>query len=407
MLDFDFWRKAMALNTNSVWVFPSVLKFLVYLALLHFARKLHNEQLRKIVFLAINLVAIILVYLVFKIEIAYLAYYLGIVLGFYALTRYLTYNRHLWLIPILTPITALVAVRYFFPSAEMFIGLSYMVFRLSQLVVIVRNKITPMPSLLDYLSFSFFLPTMIMGPINSYSTFLTSSLEADKLKLPANTCFTRMFVGATKLLFFASILDRVTYKGLLLDQHAHSPIDLVVAAVAYYLYLYFSFSGFCDIMIGAAGLVGIKVSENFDMPLAARNLKDFWNRWHITLSSYMRDMVFTPVSTALVLRVPKSMSTHAIAVTILMVFILIGIWHGSEMRFALFGLLHGVGVTANLYYSIFLKTHLSPEQRKWYHQNRIIKCICIAMTFSYICFTLFFFANTPAQVETIFAHLKH
>ena len=110
----------------------------------------------------------------------------------------------------------------------------------------------------------------------------------------------RVLVGAVKFKFFGPLLNQLTYSGLLLDGHPHLWVDLPIAAVAYYLYLYCNFSGFCDIAIGGAGLMGIPVAENFANPFAARNMKDYWNRWHITLSLYMRDVVFSPLSKALV-----------------------------------------------------------------------------------------------------------
>ena len=98
--------------------------------------------------------------------------------------------------------------------------------------------------------------------------------------------------------------------------------------VFYYLYLYCNFSGYCDMAIGAAGLIGIPVAENFNNPFAARNVKDFWNRWHITLSSYMRDVVFAPLSKNLVRAMGPAYANHAIALTITVVFLLVGVWHG-------------------------------------------------------------------------------
>ena len=77
---------------------------------------------------------------------------------------------------------------------------------------------------------------------------------------------------------------------------------------AYYIYLYLNFSGFCDVVIGASALIGITIDENFDNPFRARNVNDFWTRWHITLSTYLRDMVFTPLSKMLIrLTGPKVM----------------------------------------------------------------------------------------------------
>jgi len=176
--------------------------------------------------------------------------------------------------------------------------------------------------------------------------------------------------------------------------------------VFYYLHLYLSFSGFCDMAIGAAALIGIPVPENFENPLGARNMKEFWNRWHITLSSWMRDLVFSPLSKFLVGKFGLKLADHAIALTILVTFLLIGIWHGTGLNYALFGLAQAIGVATVHYYTIFLKQRLGRERFKAYNENRWIRAVAVIITFFYYAVTLFFFANTLAQMKEIFSVLR-
>lgn len=381
--------------------------FTVYLALLWLTTKLPMGALRRVLFLIINLACAALICAAQGDNVTYLNAYLQglrdlgpyvvLISAIYLATRFLAFGQSWWIAAFL-PIALLAIIRYAPASAvlrqEHWIGFSYMAFRLSQLVVIVRNKLTPMPGLLEYLGFAFFAPTLMAGPISSYSTFAASESASDKSITPPLTCFMRVIIGACKVLFFSSVLSRLTYKGLLLDYHPHPPIDLVVAAVAYYLYLYFNFSGYCDIAIGASGLVGIKVSENFNKPFAARNIQDFWNRWHITLSSFMRDMFFSPVSKALVSRLPAPMAPHAIALTIFMVFVLIGAWHGRGLNFLIYGAIHATAVVTNYYYGLALKKYLTKEQFRAYQQNKYIKAVCIVVTFMFVAASLFFLANS-------------
>jgi D-alanyl-lipoteichoic acid acyltransferase DltB (MBOAT superfamily) len=174
----------------------------------------------------------------------------------------------------------------------------------------------------------------------------------------------------------------------------------------YYLYLYCNFSGFCDMAIGAAALIGIPVPENFDNPFAARNVKDFWNRWHITLSTWMRDVVFSPLSKFFVGKFGIKLADHAIALTITIVFLLVGIWHGVGWHFAAFGAAHALGVVANHYYTIFLKKKLGRDGFKAYNENRWIRAIAVALTFCYCAASLFLFANTFPEMKEIFAVLR-
>jgi len=183
-------------------------------------------------------------------------------------------------------------------------------------------------------------------------------------------------------------------------------MDLPVAMVFYYLYLYCNFSGFCDMAIGAAALIGIPVAENFDSPLLARNMRDFWNRWHITLSQYMRDVVFAPLSKTLVRAFGPARANHAIALTIIVVFLLIGIWHGVGWNYAAFGLAQALGVVTVHYYTLFLKRQLGRDGFKAYHENPWIHAAAVTLTFAYCAASLLLFANTLPQIRQIFASLQ-
>ena len=210
-----------------------------------------------------------------------------------------------------TPILALIVIRYvpvsvphekalrLYPYTALFVGISYLAFRSSYLVLEIRNGAVPVPGFFRYIGFCFFLPTIPVGPINPYANHLRA-FDAKPPSIPSGRAWMRILVGLVKYKFIGNIFFQMTYVNLLADDHYHPWIDLPVAMVFYYLFLYCNFSGFCDMAIGAAGLIGIPVAENFDNPFAARNVKDFWNRWHITLSTYMRDVVFAPLSKFLV-----------------------------------------------------------------------------------------------------------
>ena len=176
--------------------------------------------------------------------------------------------------------------------------------------------------------------------------------------------------------------------------------------VFYYLYLYCNFSGYCDMAIGAAGLIGIPVAENFNNPFAARNVKDFWNRWHITLSSYMRDVVFAPLSKNLVRAMGPAYANHAIALTITVVFLLVGVWHGVGWNYFIYGALHALGVVTNHYYTIGLKKWLGRDGFKAYNENRWIHALAVTLTFAYCAASLMFFANTLPQIRQIFDAMR-
>lgn len=274
------------------------------------------------------------------------------------------------------------------------IGLSYMAFRLSYLVLEVRNGVAEVPTLSEYLGFAFFLPTIVVGPINPFSVHQRSINTLGETTIPTGRALLRIIVGATKYWFLANLANQLSYSGIFLDGKPHAFIDLGVAIVFYYFFLYLNFSGFCDMAIGLAGLIGIRVKENFDNPFAARNVKEFWNRWHITLSEYTRDVIFAPMSKGLIKKLGVKYTNFSIAATILVVFLVIGIWHGVGLRFAIFGLIHAVGVIANHYYTIWMKRILGKEKYKAYNENRFINAVAMLLTFLYVAASFAVFANT-------------
>ena len=371
--------------------------------------------------------------------------YVTLIVGLYLVLRLFAEKRGLWpWVAFFAPITALIVFRYvpgeifvalgnalgkIWRGPPLMIGLSYLAFRCSRLVLEIRNGVVKMPSFLEYLNFAFFLPTMPVGPINTYANFRrgfspspagageggrrpdegrqgNTNSRTIPYNVPVGRAALRILVGAVKYQFLGNLCNQLGYAGLLLDDHPHHWVDLPVAMLFYYLYLYLNFSGFCDMAIGAAAIIGIPVPENFENPFAARNMKEFWNRWHITLSAWMRDVVFSPLSKFLVRVMGVRLADHAIAITIVVVFLLIGIWHGVGWNYALFGVAQSVGVATVHYYTIFLKQRLGRDGFKAYNQNRLIHVVAVVITFCYYAATLFLFANTFTEMKEIFAILR-
>ena len=347
--------------------------------------------------------------------------YLALIVGLYVALLLFAEKRGRWpWLAFFAPIAALIVVRYVpgdwyvalghalgstWRGVPNMIGISYLAFRCSRLILEIRNGAVKKPNFLEYLNFAFFLPTMPVGPINSYANF-RRGFEAQPYEVPVGRAALRILVGAVKYQFLGNLCNQLTYSGLLLDDHPHHWMDLPVAMLFYYLYLYLNFSGFCDMAIGAAALIGIPVPENFENPFAARNVKDFWNRWHITLSTWMRDVVFSPLSKFFVGRMGIHLADHAIALTITVVFLLVGIWHGAGWNFAAYGAAHALGVVTNHYYTIFLKKKLGRERFKAYNENRWIRAAAVVATFCYCGASLIFFANTFPQIKEIFSVLQ-
>jgi len=439
--------------------FPLIAGLLAYVLLGRFVMRCLAGMPRELLFAGLNLAGVFffLFYGGHEHFVLRFMLYVVFVAGFYLALQIFGARRGLWpWLAFAAPIAALIVVRYVpgdvyvalghalgktWRGVPQMIGISYLAFRCSRLVLEVRNGVVKKPNFLEYLNFAFFLPTMSVGPINTYANFrrgfaariavaatpsspgnfgaanvfarlfgrrgvAATPVAGFPYEVPVGRAALRILVGAVKYQFLGNLCGQLTYSGLLLDDHPHPWMDLPVAMLFFYLYLYLNFSGFCDMAIGAAALIGIPVPENFDNPFAARNVKDFWNRWHITLSTWMRDVVFSPLSKFLVGKLGVKLADHAIALTILATFLLIGIWHGVGWNYALFGLAQALGVATVHYYTIFLKKRLGREGFKAYNENRWIHSVGVVITFCYYALTLFLFANTFTEMKQIFSIMR-
>jgi len=358
-----------------------------------------------------------------KVPFFFFSIYVALVLANYSVLRRCQRDHTIWpaaafLLPIaflayikyasdlLNPFTAVLAPIGLSKFAGFFIGVSYLSFRLVHLVQEVRNEVVEMPTVWEYLSFAFFVPTLTVGPISPYSKFIRSLRTPDRQDTPLGRSLLRILVGFTKYIFLGSLVAQFTYAGLLEDGHPHAVIDLAIAIPAYAVYLYCNFSGYCDMVIGVSGLLGIAVAENFDRPFMTRNLQEFWTRWHITLSLWIRDLLFTPLSKWMMRKFGPKSASHVIAASLFISFLVVGVWHGKGTNFLTFGALQGAGLVTVHYYTVWLKKTLGRDGYTAYRKNRVIQVVASVTTFCYFSLTLFFFANRWEEMRSILASLQ-
>lgn len=265
-----------------------------------------------------------------------------LVVGFWALTRYAPRAQvYLWLV--LFPILVLVVLKrsYFLEI----IGLSYAMFRVCSLgMEIIQGRVQRVP-FLDFVGFLFNPLTFFVGPINSFSHHL-QWLDGTAPKAPFDELFLRVSRGLFKVLLLGPALYQVTLPYLLSTGTILEPVALPICTLLFLFYIYVNFSGFNDVSIALGGMVGMPILENFGRPFLQTNPADFWRHWHMTLSHLARDMVFGPLSMLVARRFPKVSLQVVLAFSILVSFLLIGLWHGVSSWMALFGLYNGMGVLA-------------------------------------------------------------
>jgi alginate O-acetyltransferase complex protein AlgI len=216
------------------------------------------------------------------------------------------------------------------------IGISFYTFNsMSYTIDVFRGRVVPTKNLLEYTTFVALFPHLIAGPIVRYADL------RDQLARPRR--FLTSQAAAVGLFFLACGL---TKKLLIADQlspHVHrlfaQPTELGfvsawAAALGYSLQLYFDFSGYSDMAVGLAWLIGFRFPQNFNSPFKAVNISDFWRRWHMSLSAWFRDYLFIPLGGS---RRGPLRTTLNLVVTMF----LAGLWHGAAWTFAVWGLVHG------------------------------------------------------------------
>ena len=345
------------------------------------------------------------------------AFYLFLVLLSYLSLRLSTRGGYLLTLAYFVPLAELVVLKYV-PEVDklnqhvlstlatphlavVFIGVSYVSFRLCYLVQEVQNGIVKMPSAWNYFSFAFYVPTLTVGPISPYAKFASFEASPDRTLVPVGRSLGRIAVGLWKYIFVSNVLGQLSYTAFLFDGHPHGVMDLLICIFAYSIFLYCNFSGLCDLVSGVSGLLGIQVAENFNQPFSARNFQEFWSRWHMTLSGWIRDMMFTPLLKMLIRAWGPKSANHATAIVIIATFIVIGVWHGAGLNYLLFGISQGVGVAAVHYSTQFMRKRLGKEGFAKYRANRLYYYLGCVGTYLYFSLTLILFANSMGDLKHI------
>jgi alginate O-acetyltransferase complex protein AlgI len=250
------------------------------------------------------------------------------------------------------------------------LGISFYTFNsMSYTIDVYRGRIPPERSLLRYCAFVALFPHLIAGPIVRYEQ-MAGQLARLRPRLTAELASCGLFFiacgCAKKLLVADSLAPEVNRL-----YAAHAQLGLAgawLAALGYSLQLYFDFSGYSDIAVGLALLLGFSFPQNFNSPFKALNIADFWRRWHMSLSGWLRDYLFIPLGGS---RGGTARSARNLAIVML----LGGLWHGAAATFVVWGAIHGV----------LLGGHAVLRGRGWTPRsqsfNRVVTFLCVVAAF--------------------------
>ncbi|MDR2733830.1 MAG: hypothetical protein LBC99_04185 [Spirochaetota bacterium] len=221
------------------------------------------------------------------------------------------------------------------------VGISFYTFQtMSYVLDIYRGLLEPIRSFTKFALFVSFFPQLVAGPIVRARDFLPQLLTKPNFD-PVLMCngFFFIMIGLFKKIVISDFIALNLADRVFASPELYTPIEVLFGVYAYGLQIYCDFSGYSDIAIGSAALFGFKLPLNFNSPYKAANLQDFWRRWHITLSTWLRDYLYIPLGGS---RHGNARTYINLAITML----LGGLWHGAAWRFIIWGALHGIGLAA-------------------------------------------------------------
>jgi D-alanyl-lipoteichoic acid acyltransferase DltB (MBOAT superfamily) len=261
------------------------------------------------------------------------------------------------------------------------LGFSYLAFRLIHaLRERMLNKL-PQLALSEFITYVIFFPALTAGPIDRAERFVKDLRASRALTAPVVLEGGRRLVwGLFKKFALADTLALIALNGVNATQTT-SGGWLWVLLYAYALRIYFDFSGYTDIALGLAKLLGVNLPENFNQPYRKQNLTAFWNSWHITLAHWFRAYYFNPLTRAL--RARNLPPTAVILLTQFTTMILIGLWHGVAWNFVAWGAWHGAGLFIHNRWADFIKPRTALfDDRPWL--KRAATWSGVAFTFHYV-----------------------
>ena len=221
------------------------------------------------------------------------------------------------------------------PGISMPIGISFFTFQAMSCVVdVYRGRCKVQHSLLDFALYVSFFPQLIAGPIVKYHE-IAAYLTERRVTIDESAVGLRRFsYGLAKKVLIANSLAALVDGVYALDSRWNAPLAWL-AAIGYALQIYYDFSGYSDMAIGMGRMFGFVLPENFDLPYASASLRDFWRRWHMSLSGWFRDYLYIPLG-------GNRKGAVRTQLNRLIVFFLTGLWHGAGWNFVVWGLCHGV-----------------------------------------------------------------
>ena len=273
-----------------------------------------------------------------------------------------------------------------------FIGISYMSFKTIQIMLeisdgLIKEKI----SVKDYLQFLLFFPTVGAGPIDRSRRFLKEINEVmprkEYLELAGDGVY-RIVLG----LLYKVVLSTYVYQMLLALNNTGTVVYSIKYMYLYTLYLFFDFAGYSLMAVGSSNILGIQTPMNFNKPFLSVDIKDFWTRWHITLSTWLRDFVFSRVLMQVIRKKWFKNRLHNATYAYMVNMLVMGFWHGLSVSYIVYGFYHGVLMAGFEVYQKKSNFYKKNKNKNWY------KLLSWFVTMNLVMIGFFIFSGEPYKI---------
>ena len=273
-----------------------------------------------------------------------------------------------------------------------FIGISYMSFKTIQIMLeisdgLIKEKI----SVKDYLQFLLFFPTVSAGPIDRSRRFLKEINEVmprkEYLELAGDGVY-RIVLG----LLYKVVLSTYVYQMLLALNNTGTVVYSIKYMYLYTLYLFFDFAGYSLMAVGSSNILGIQTPMNFNKPFLSVDIKDFWTRWHITLSTWLRDFVFSRVLMQVIRKKWFKNRLHNATYAYMVNMLVMGFWHGLSVSYIVYGFYHGVLMAGFEVYQKKSNFYKKNKNKDWY------KLLSWFVTMNLVMIGFFIFSGEPYKI---------
>ena len=273
-----------------------------------------------------------------------------------------------------------------------FIGISYMSVKTIQIMLeisdgLIKEKV----SVKDYLQFLLFFPTVSAGPIDRSRRFLKEINEVmprkEYLELAGDGVY-RIVLG----LLYKVVLSTYVYQMLLTLSNTGTVVYSIKYMYLYTLYLFFDFAGYSLMAVGSSNILGIQTPMNFNKPFLSVDIKDFWTRWHITLSTWLRDFVFSRVLMQVIRKKWFKNRLHNATYAYMVNMLVMGFWHGLSVSYIVYGFYHGVLMAGFEVYQKKSNFYKKNKNKNWY------KLLSWFVTMNLVMVGFFIFSGEPYKI---------